>query len=429
MIGVNCSKQEEGNDYYKQPTGGCLSCGGVTTSSNTKLCLKCLMKVIDKNWADELQERRARLLEERGVDKRDDDDNDNDSSDISNDNDLREGSSSDGGSNSESGDDNKVEKTEELLPWFLAPIKVQSVKVQSVKVFWGKGENEVAGEKRDDNDTISSGDYPWEYLGKYKWYQPQRILDDDKLFNQPPPNEECPICMVTLPTHERGSTYYECCGKMICVGCMYSMMTRTRKDRPSNVPVVFLCAFCRTPSHSSDEDYLKRLHKRIDADDAMAIYILAHHYRHARHGLPQDSAKALELFVRAGELGHAGAYCNIGYAYEIGAESYGIEKDMKKSKHYYALAAMEGDVRARHNLGVLEEEEGNFTIALKHFMIATQGGDGKTLKKIQRFYSNGHAMKCDYAKALRSYQDLLAEIKSVKRDEAAAFDIERYRYH
>ena len=309
MIGVNYSKKEESNDDYKQPTGGCLSCGGATTSTYTKLCLKCLVKGIDENSAAERQERQARLLEERGVEKRDDDD-DNDSSDISNDNDLREGSSSAGGSNSESGDENMAGKTEELLRSGFKQvnlpsgkqclIKVKSVKVQSVKVVWGKGENEVAGEKRDDSDTIYSDDEEVIQWGKDNGYSvnPQRILDDDKLFNQPPPNEECPICMVTLPTHERGSTYYECCGKMICVGCMYSMMTRARKDRPSNVRVPFLCAFCRTPSHSSDEDYLKRLHKRIDANDAMAIYILAHHYRHARHGLPQDSAKALELFVR-----------------------------------------------------------------------------------------------------------------------------------
>ena len=58
--------------------------------------------------------------------------------------------------------------------------------------------------------------------------------------------------------------------------------------------------------------------------------------------------------------------------------------------------------------------------ALKHYTIAAEGGKPDSLKEIQKLYTNGHATKGDYAKALRAYQAYLAEIKSTQRDVAAA---------
>ena len=54
-------------------------------------------------------------------------------------------------------------------------------------------------------------------------------------------------------------------------------------------------------------------------------------------------------------------------------------------------------------------------------MIAAEGGHENSLKQIQKLYTNGHATKEDYAKALRAYQAYLAEIKSTQRDAAAAY--------
>ena len=58
--------------------------------------------------------------------------------------------------------------------------------------------------------------------------------------------------------------------------------------------------------------------------------------------------------------------------------------------------------------------------ALKHYMIAAESGESDSLKKIRKLYTNGHATKDDYAKALRAYQTYLAEIKSTQRDAASA---------
>ena len=126
-----------------------------------------------------------------------------------------------------------------------------------------------------------------------------------------------------------------------------------------------------------------------------------------------------------GELGFAPAYYNIANAYY---NSIGVERDTKKAKHYYQLAAVEGHVKARFNLGLLEEKAGNMSRSLKHYMIAAGFGHDKSLKKIREFYVNGDATKDEYAKALRAHQKYIDRIKSAQRDEAAAHD-SRYRYY
>ena len=61
-------------------------------------------------------------------------------------------------------------------------------------------------------------------------------------------------------------------------------------------------------------------------------------------------------------------------------------------------------------------------------MIAVRGGYADSLKNIQQLYSNGHASKEDYTKALQLYQTYLGEIKSEQRDKAAAAR-EDYQYY
>ena len=46
-------------------------------------------------------------------------------------------------------------------------------------------------------------------------------LLDKALFKQPPPNEECPICMLPMPIYPYDRRYQSCCGKNICEGCKH----------------------------------------------------------------------------------------------------------------------------------------------------------------------------------------------------------------
>ena len=241
-------------------------------------------------------------------------------------------------------------------------------------------------------------------------------LHDEALFKQPPPQyEDCPICFQLLPILETGIKYMSCCGKVICSGCGCAPLY----DNQGNIVAENKCPFCRTLAPESDEESFKRINKLVDVGDPVAIYNHGVNYRDRQFGFPQNYTKALELWHRAAELGYTRAYVNIGCAYEDGD---GVEIDMKKATHYWELAAMGGDVSARHNLGVIEGRAGNMDRALKHYTIAVRNGSYRSLNMVKEFYSKGHATKEDYSKALRSYQGYLNEVKSAQRDDAATFD-------
>ena len=216
-----------------------------------------------------------------------------------------------------------------------------------------------------------------------------------------------------------GSQYFACCGKRICSGCAFAPVYDNRGNKIDKK----ICPFCRTPWSTSKEDTLERYKGRVETGDAYAIYDQGCDYRDGTDGYPQDYEKALEFWHRAVELGYSPAYVSIGYAYEHGR---GVEIDKKKSIYYYELAAMGGDVEARYNLGIMEENAGNMNIALRHYIIAVEGGYADSLKEIQDLYTKGYTTKEDYMKALQSYQAYLGEIKSDARDSAAASHGFRY---
>ena len=124
-----------------------------------------------------------------------------------------------------------------------------------------------------------------------------------------------------------------CCGKSICSGCLHADALVVGDDK--------LCPFCRTPAPETDEMNIKRVMKRVEVGDAEAMYEVGSCYADGRYDFPQDEGKALELWRRAGELGYAEAFNNIGYAYDIGNC---VERDEKKATHYYELAAIGGVV-------------------------------------------------------------------------------------
>ena len=249
----------------------------------------------------------------------------------------------------------------------------------------------------------------------------EKQISDEELFKQPPPAEDCPICFLLLPSLASGSKYMSCCGKLICSGCVHAPV----HDNQGNKVAEKKCAFCRALRLTTNGEAIRRMKKRVEADDAKAMNNLGAYHITGRHGFKRDYAKALELWYRSAELGYAEAYNNIGHSYYNGK---GVEIDDKKANHYYKLAVMKGNVKARYNLGVREEIAGNTKRALKHYMISVRGGYNPSLERIKQLYTNKQATKEDYTKALQSYQMYLSEIKSPQRDKAAAFS-DQYRYY
>ena len=193
-------------------------------------------------------------------------------------------------------------------------------------------------------------------------------LHEEALFQEPPPREECPICFLSLPLKSSESHFKSCCGKVICVGCTYEMV-KEGVGRGKMKEDDHLCPYCRAPSLISDEEKIKQMKILMENGNGRAFNMIGLCFARGSNGMPRHQAKANELFLKAGELGCADAYCNLGIVYRQGE---GVEIDMKKATHFFELAAMSGNVIARHRLGHIEKQAGNDQRAKKHFIVAAR---------------------------------------------------------
>ena len=182
------------------------------------------------------------------------------------------------------------------------------------------------------------------HRSKHKKQCARRVTEmhDEALFREPPPEHgDCPICFLRLPTMGSGQSYMSCCGKILCGGCCYAPVY----DNQGKTIAEEKCPFCRTPVPTSNKEDIKRLKKRMEVGDAYAFYMMGYFHAHGLYGLPQDSAKAMEFWHKAGKFG----YTNLGHSY---AHGWGVERDEKMARYYYELAAIGGNATGRYNLGV-----------------------------------------------------------------------------
>ena len=228
-------------------------------------------------------------------------------------------------------------------------------------------------------------------------------LFDEILFKKPPPSEDCPICMLQLPSTEY-IAYQMCCGKVICCGCIDAMGASDD------------CPFCRKPAASTAIECIGRLNIRMELGDSNAFTQMGGLCLNGDIGLKKDEKKALELFLRAADLGSADAHYNIANAYYEG--SCGVEKDPNREMHHYQQAAIGGCAMARHIIGFTEANAGNIDRAIKHWMLSVSSGIEMSLDSIRTLFMKGLASKCEYETALREYQAYVEEVKSFEREKA-----------
>ena len=239
-----------------------------------------------------------------------------------------------------------------------------------------------------------------------------RRLYDEKLFKEVEP-EDCPICFIPYRSTQDDiqATFKVCCGKIICNGCIFAMMKESDcKD---------LCPFCRTvPARdNNNEEELKRLKNLMKCGNGEAYNWLGTMYDDGTIGT-RDRTRAAELYLKGGELGCYRAYKNLAGCYYNGE---GVNIDRKKARHYYELAAINGDVEARHELGLIDGKAGKNHRAMKHLMIAARAGHKPSLDMVLEGFKVGLVTKDEYEHALRGYHTRQKETKSKERDEAIAF--------
>ena len=168
--------------------------------------------------------------------------------------------------------------------------------------------------------------------------------------------------------------------------------------------------FCRPVEKSQDEGdkcCMKRIKENNDPS-AMTHMGMKHYHE-------GDYEKAFKYSKKAAELGDASAHFALSCLYRKGQD---VKKDAKKKIHHLEEAAMKGHPTARHNLGCIEFNNGNFERARNHFIIAANLGYHDSLQALRQMYADGYASKEEYASALRAYQAAVDATKSEERERA-----------
>jgi TPR repeat protein len=82
------------------------------------------------------------------------------------------------------------------------------------------------------------------------------------------------------------------------------------------------CPFCNSNGSKTNEGLFKEMMKRVEANDAGAIFGLGCYYSQGSNGLRQDRAKAMELWTQAVKLGYKKAHYNLAYIYNEGGSTW-----------------------------------------------------------------------------------------------------------
>jgi TPR repeat protein len=196
-------------------------------------------------------------------------------------------------------------------------------------------------------------------------------------------------------------TYASCCGKSVCGGCQYSFHKSGNDEK---------CPFCKADLRGKTDLYrVDELMKRVEVNDAGAIYLMGGNYYRGQLGLLRDRWKALELWTRAAKLGSSQAHFALGCTYNEGVDS-------KKSKFHYEAAAMAGHEVARNNLGCMEAQSGNMERSVKHSIIAASAGHYDAMYNLLVDFKYGSVSRDVIDSTLAAYNNSCIEIRSEARD-------------
>jgi TPR repeat protein len=256
-------------------------------------------------------------------------------------------------------------------------------------------------------------------------------LRDEALFKDPPAKEDCPICFLPMPlnfihcislppatilsvpiydyamaneelANPETRDYYECCGKSICNGCSESLALSGN---------MHTCPFCKAVRMGkTNEAIVEGLMKRIEVNDADAMFELAGHYKFGSLGLQQDQERVIELMTKAAELGHSHAH------FFLGNTIHDEGGDLKKAKFHYETAVIAGHEGARHNLGLDEYNSGKKERARRHWKIAASAGEYHSMERLRKSYENGIVSRDEIDPILTAYNNSCAEMRSEARD-------------
>ena len=220
--------------------------------------------------------------------------------------------------------------------------------------------------------------------------------------------EECPICLIPLPLIEDEISFYACCGKNICGGCIHKQIATNIKKGLLDFHE-YKCAFCRQPESIN---LIKAIKKQMKKNNPDAFMAMAREYIAGKDVIRSDT-KAIEMYIRAAELGRAEAFGAIGSHYERGI----LKQDNSKALEFYEVGAKKGSVQAHKDLA-------HFAVTVSmdiqksnnHLKVAASAGDKEAMDNLMTAYKHEEISKEELTQILRVFQSSSNEMKSKDRD-------------
>lgn len=229
---------------------------------------------------------------------------------------------------------------------------------------------------------------------------------------QPPQMPECQLCCMPLQFEGSLGMYLTCCGNRICTSCV--CMEDLNMADPDGVHEGVLgerrkmpvrCPFCRALCDVTEEENGRRVTRRMEANDPEA-----YSYAGNTAAIDGDIVKALEMNLKAVELGGLGAFavrvtCHLWWLMtflEEGSNEYAEIKVM--TEKCQVVGAGQGYLESHHHLGLAWKFDGNHSLAYKHICFAAEHGHIASSRLLLEGYVGGYITKEKYAATLRAHK-------------------------
>lgn len=243
----------------------------------------------------------------------------------------------------------------------------------------------------------------------------REVKRQDPLLNWTrPTREECPICMVPLPLGGADYVYRSCCGKTICMGCLYDQIEMDKKEGRCTLDTMkaHICPFCRSEKIDNVHDLDIKLAK---AGNLEAMWQVGKSYFDGDTGVQQDKNEGVKWYRRAAEAGSPRGTFSLGRCYEEGD---GVEQNLDRALEYCQKAAELGNIDAFVAVGRLCIQKGEMDEAVLNLRKAVICGlsDIDQFNGLRACYRGEYITKEEYAFTLRENQKATDEMKSESRE-------------